>query len=337
MRKRWLLLGLLLALLAWLIWLAWPRPRPRLGVPNRVPVKEADAAVARKQAQSRAAGAWDVAVERLVRHHPGRAPEAILYLHGFGATRAEGEAVMDAVAARRRANLYYVRLPGHGTTAEDHASTDAADYRQAAADALSLTEALGERVIVVGTSTGGLLATWLAATWPDRVDALVLASPLFDFAQPWISPLLHSRGGPTVARWLLGEERDAGWEDARKVEGYDERWLITQRFDALVKLEELRRSIAQEELYARVRAPVLLLYYYAHAQRQDATVSVPSMRAAFARMGEHPASREVSIADGNHILMSAWVRTDKAAVRAAVEAFLFDALGPAAAGTAPAD
>ncbi|MEO1224073.1 MAG: hypothetical protein AAFX92_07575, partial [Pseudomonadota bacterium] len=45
----------------------------------------------------------------------------LLYIHGFGASRGEGEYVFDRVAEKYRANTYYMRLPGHGTNKEDHA------------------------------------------------------------------------------------------------------------------------------------------------------------------------------------------------------------------------
>jgi len=117
----------------------------------------------------------------------------VLYLHGFGASRGEGEWVADRVAAARGANLYYVRLPGHGTNPDDHASHGFEEYLDTAEDAFRMTETLGDRVILMGTSTGGLIATWLAARHPERVRALVLASPLYGFRDP-MSALLTMPG-----------------------------------------------------------------------------------------------------------------------------------------------
>src|SRR5690606_3621994 len=59
--------------------------------------------------------------ERLIRYGD-KTPIAFLYIHGFGASRAEGEMVMDEIAARYKANTFYLRLPGHGTDMDDHAS-----------------------------------------------------------------------------------------------------------------------------------------------------------------------------------------------------------------------
>ena len=39
-------------------------------------------------------------------------------------------------------------------------------------------------LLVIATSTGATLALWAAATYPDQIDALILSSPLIDFADP---------------------------------------------------------------------------------------------------------------------------------------------------------
>ena len=294
-------------------------------------VEDVEAFVAARHAEGRAAGAWEVAEERLVRHSPGKTPVAFLYIHGFGATRGEGELVMDQLAEERGANLYYMRLPGHGTSLEDHAAATATQYLDSVTAALGLAEALGDKVVVVGTSTGGLLATWLAGTYPDAVDALVVASPLYAFADPVATPLIRARGGPLVARLLYGEVRDCGWEHPDKVEGYDERWLLKQSYDALIPLEQLRAEGSRPELLEAVKAPTLGLVHYASETEHDDVISVPAVREAFGRLGgEDPpeATRLVEIKDAHHVLMSAYVRTDKEAVFGAIRGFLDEVIGP---------
>ena len=59
-----------------------------------------------------------------------------------------------------------------------------------ALEALRVGRALGDRVILVGVSTGAALCTWLAATEAgDDVAALVLVSPCFGLGHP-LYPLL---------------------------------------------------------------------------------------------------------------------------------------------------
>ena len=326
-----LLLG---GLMGTAVWGLRTRPLPDLTTPIGPTPADPEAWVAARVSAGEALGVWPQASERLVRHHPGRAPVALLYIHGFGASRAEGEAVVDALAEAWGANALYLRLPGHGIDAEAHAETTPADYARAVTDALRVMPALGEQVVVMGGSTGGLLATWAAANHPERVDALVLASPFFAFVDPLAQHLLPRVMALPLLHALYGEERWAGWSEdpeRRKQDGYDDHWLIDQKYRALIALEDTRRAIAQPGVLARVQAPVLLLHYFKDEAHQDGVVGVPAMRAAFDAMNggsPRPESRLVPIEDGNHILMSRYVRTDKDAIMAACRDFLTATLGP---------
>jgi len=300
----------------WGPWLAdasgW---RPQAQLP---PIDDPDAFAAERRAQSRADGVWDTALERLDRTVDGRAPWGIAFLHGFGASRGEGEAILEPLTRELGANTWYARLPGHGRTPEAHATAPAEDYLRVAAEALAMAEAIGERVLLVGSSTGGLLATWLAATWPDKVHALVLSSPFYAFADP-ATLVLRLPFGLDAVEWAYGEDRDASFDDPRVSDGYDTAWLTAQRTRAVGHLERLRGWLARDEAYAAITAPVLLLYH-----PDDDVVSVDAMHHAFARMPPHPCSRFVPIQDGNHVLLSAHVKTDKAAVHEALDRFIED-------------
>lgn len=271
---------------------------------------------------------------RLVRHTPGKSAVAFLYLHGFGASRAEGEAVMDPLAEELNANLLYGLLPGHGTDDPDyHALPGPREYLQMTAQALHEARQLGDHLVVVGSSTGGLLATWLAAEHPDQVEALILASPFFEFRDP-MARLLDTRLGPILVPMVQGPDRYAGWtvnpDNRVQQPGYDAHWTTHQRTSALFGLADLRRHIATPETFARVRAPALILAYEADEEHQDTVVSVHAMRAALGLFGgaagSHPASRLVKIADGNHILTSAYVRTDKDTINKEIRSFLGEVL-----------
>lgn len=338
------LLGGLMGAAAWGL-----RTRPLVALPAGPvePVPDAESWVSARIAEGERLGVWPQATERLVRRQPGRAPVALLYIHGFGASRAEGEAVVDALATRWDANTLYLRLPGHGIDAEAHAATTPGDYAAAVSDALGVMPALGEKIVLIGGSTGGLLATWAAATHPEHVDALVLASPFYAFVDPLAQNLLPRVVAIHLLHALYGEDRWAGWSDdpeGRKQEGYEDHWLIDQKYQALIALEDTRRAIARRAVYEQVEVPVLLLHHFRDEANQDDVVSVPAMRAAFTAMNggrPHPKSRLAPIEDGNHILMSRYVRTDKDAVMSACTRFLTAVIGPeadaAAAGRPPPD
>ena len=85
-------------------------------------------------------------------------PYSVLYLHGFSATRQETAPLAEIVATRLGANLYETRLTGHGREREPLTGVRAEDWLQDAVEALTIAASLGERVIVIGTSTGATLA-----------------------------------------------------------------------------------------------------------------------------------------------------------------------------------
>lgn len=290
-------------------------------VPPSVRAESFEAFYERRLALSAAEGVSPGNAERLVRRTSGRAPVAILYVHGFGASRAEGEAVVDAVAETLGANVYYLRLPGHGGGPDAHAAATATDYLDVVDEAVAHMRLLGDTVVVVGCSTGGLLAAWAAARRPPDVDALVLASPLFGFKSP-LAFLAGTPAGMAFIELVEGRDRDASWKsdpDRRKQPGYEAHWLVRQRWRALGALHELVRRCATEATYRAVRVPTLLLY-----TEKDAVVDVPSMKDAFARFTPHARSRAVAVEDGSHVLLSRFVRTDKPLVTRTLVEFVRD-------------
>lgn len=143
---------------------------------------------------------------------PGRrTPLAVVYVHGFTATSEEIRPVPDRVAAALGANLHFARLRGHGL-ADDGADLGRAtpdDWLDDLAEALAIGRTVGERVILIGTSTGGSLAV-LAAADPalsKGLAGLVLVSPNFRQKAAGTGLLTLPFGG-LLAELLLGPMRD---------------------------------------------------------------------------------------------------------------------------------
>ena len=139
---------------------------------------------------------------------PARTPASLVYLHGFSADRHEIEPVVSLLGASLGANVYFTRLTGHGRDGAAMEAATAADWLDDTAEAVAVGAAIGERVVVIGTSTGGTLASW-AAMRPEshgRIDALVLVSPNFQPKDRSSRVLLYPWGG-TLARLLVGPER----------------------------------------------------------------------------------------------------------------------------------
>lgn len=268
--------------------------------------------------------------ERFVRITPGKSNLAILFIHGFGGSRAEGEMVVDRVSRKYRANTYYLRLPGHGTTKEDHASVEFEDYMNTVEEAFSMMHMIGEKIVIIGSSTGGTLATWLASKYPDKVHAIILASPFYDFHDP-VTRILDIPGGLALGKLAFGENRNADNTSPRKQPGYNDYWLTDQKYDALGALNKLQNFVNRDEIYRKITAPSLIFFYYKNEEQKDEVVSIDTILEALHKFGTlgtpdgkiHPSpyNRAVAVADGNHILLSKYVKTDKNLILREIDSF----------------
>ena len=137
-----------------------------------------------------------------------RTPLAIVYIHGFSASKGEVRPLPDKVAAALGANLFYTRLTGHGQDGAAMAQGSVNAWINDYAEAIAIGRAVGKKVVVIGTSTGASLATF-AASQPDLakdVAAIVAISPNYGLKAGG-SDLLTLPGGGQLAQLLIGKER----------------------------------------------------------------------------------------------------------------------------------
>lgn len=203
-------------------------------------------------------------------------PLSILYLHGFSAGPAEIRPVPDDVARALGANLVFARLSGHGRDGAAMAEPRAGDWLEDTALFLEVARAVGERVIVIGTSTGGTLAAW-AMTEPDMardVAGVVFVAPNFALANP-AGVLLewpYARAwGPLVA----GAERS--FEPMN--DGQAAHWTTRYPIGAAVTLGTLLREMRGRDL-GQAMQPALVVFSDA-----DQVVSAQATRDAMSGWG----------------------------------------------------
>jgi len=146
--------------------------------------------------------------KRIVWQDPGvRSKFAVVYLHGFSATRQETAPLAGQVAAALNANLFETRLAGHGREESKLLDVTAEDWLEDVAEALAVGARIGEQVIVIGTSTGGTLA--LAMSQHEAAAAVshfVLISPNIqpsDETAKWAT----RPAGRLIARLFVGPTR----------------------------------------------------------------------------------------------------------------------------------
>lgn len=178
----------------------------------------------------------------------------------------------------------------------------AENYWESAKQALAVGKRLGDKVILMGTSTGASQALQLAAAYPDDIAALVLFSPNIAINDPnaWI---LNNHWGLQIARLVKGSKYNNP-EDTRAI--YKQYWNSPYRLEAAVALEEMLETSMNKELFAKIKQPVLMLYYYKDEDQRDDVVKVSAMKEMFEQLAT-PANQKKAIAvpnAGNHVLGS---------------------------------
>jgi pimeloyl-ACP methyl ester carboxylesterase len=96
----------------------------------------------------------------------------LLLLHGWGVSSELFDPVLDALQQGRR--LIVPDLPGFGATAEPDTSWSVHDY---AAWCIALLDRLGVQTCdLIGHSNGGRIGIVMAATYPGRIERMVLTA-----------------------------------------------------------------------------------------------------------------------------------------------------------------
>lgn len=249
---------------------------------------------------------------------------AIVYLHGFSASQAEGEPVHRTIAKEFGCNLYLARLAEHGIdTSEPMLNLTPDKYWESAKQALAIGRQLGNKVILMGTSTGGTLALQLAAVYHD-VYALVLLSPNIAIDDPnaW---LLNNPWGLQIARLVKGSHYIES-DDKRDL--YKKYWTWKYRIEAAVSLEELLETSMNKNTFQKVTQPTLVLYYYKDPVLRDSTVKVSAIQEMFKELGTASSlKKEVAMPNtGNHVIGSYIKSRDVKGVEWEIENFLSNVL-----------
>ena len=157
-----------------------------------------------------------------------KTPLSIVYIHGFSASKGEIRPLPDEVAEQLDANLFYTRLTGHGEDGAAMADGSVNAWINDYEEALAIGRAIGDKVIVISTSTGGSLATW-AATQPgasDGVAAIAFISPNFG-VQASGAEILTMPWGKQIAELVAGTERSFVPRNALHEKFWTTRYPIT--------------------------------------------------------------------------------------------------------------
>jgi esterase/lipase len=243
---------------------------------------------------------------------------AVVYLHGFSASQEEGDPLHWEFAQKFGCNLYLARLAEHGVdTINPLANFTAENIWNTALQAYAIGKQLGNKVILMSTSTGGTLALMLCAAFPEIAGSILLSPNIaINDANAW---MLNNHWGLQIAHLVLGKQRTV--EDTTAI--YAQYWNYRYSTNSLVQLEELLETTMKNSTFKKINQPTLLLYYFKDEKNQDPVVKVSAMKRMFNQLST-PGNlkKQVAIPEaGNHVIGSYIKSKDLPAVKTEVERF----------------
>lgn len=327
MKKVFLIIGLLLLVIA-VGYVAGPRPDAKLPT-GTIPTVTSDltaidAEVARYEANFKlkpnnaAHIVWADSTKKQ------KTPYSFVYIHGFSASWGEGSPVNTNIAKLFGSNLYLARTAGHGLDSPD-AMVDLtpADYIESAERALAIGKTLGDKVIVIGTSMGGMLTLYLASRHPE-IAGIVLYSPCIEVADP-SAKLLTGPWGQQILDQVMPDKHVHNKDMAAVRKKY---WYDQYHSNGIITLQTVLDKYATPETFAAVKQPAFLGYYYRDEEHQDPTVSVAAMLKMYDALGTPAGEKRKEVfpdADA-HVIASDLTTKSWPAVQAATVKFLTDVM-----------
>lgn len=210
---------------------------------------------------------------------------AIVYLHGFRASHPEGDPVHKKIADQLGAHLYLSRLEEHGIRSPNPLrNLTEQKLIDSARFSFAVGRRLGRKVILMGTSTGGSLALFLAATSPFRenINNLILYSPLIRFY----------RIKQKLVQWSLSRKvlsiipgKSYSIEESAATKAEERIWNTSYALQGALALGKFIDQYMRPPTYKKVQCPVFTGYYYKNRQLQDKVVSVKAIKNMMQKLG----------------------------------------------------
>ena len=226
---------------------------------------------------------------------PKKTNLSVVYLHGFSGSSQDGFPVHINIAQKLNSNIYLPRLFAHGLkSGEPLIEYTGEKYLDSAREALAIGKKIGEKVILMCTSTGCTAALTLAANHPE-VAALVMYAPNIRITHP-LDFVATLPWGLYIVRIVKGSKYHYitnTWEDKEKY------WTTKYRLEAPVEMQMLLETAMNKNIFRKVKVPTFSGFYYKNEIEQDDVVSVEAMRSMFKQLGtEDSLKLEIAFEDG---------------------------------------
>jgi len=213
---------------------------------------------------------------------------SMLFLHGFSASPMAGDPVILDIAKRYGCNLYLPLLAGHGIDdIESFKDLTPKALIESAKEAIAIAQKLGDKVIILSSSTGSTLANYLAAHNPDLVEAMLMYSPNLDINDS-SSKLLTYPWGLQIARKIMGGNHRSFTLNR----GGEQYWTTKYRLEGVVCLRSLINKTMTKETFEKLKMSIFCAYWYENEDKRDMIISIDAIHQFFNQISTPTALQE---------------------------------------------
>ena len=198
---------------------------------------------------------------------------SLVYVHGFSASRHEVSPLLENISQKLSANIYFTRLTGHARSNDAMGEITLNAMLNDIVEALEIGKRIGEKVILVGNSTGSTLITWLIEYKNiDQIAGVVLLSPNYGLKDPksvlltlpWAKHFLPVFEGKTYS-FVPDNEIQKNY------------WTYEYPIQALFPMMALVK-LTNELAFEKINVPVLMMY-----SKEDGVVDIVKIKEVFGR------------------------------------------------------
>ncbi len=198
---------------------------------------------------------------------------AILYLHGYSASHGECQPILKNLADRYNANSYWHRSPKAGRSDPDILKDlTPKELIDSAKEAIAIAKSIGNKLIIVSTSTGSTLATYLAAH-DASIHAMIMTGPNFDLYDS-NSHLMTKPWGKFLLEKIVGGKHRT-WSTSSAAQKY---WTTKNRIEGLICLRNLLDQTMTEEVFKKINLPLFIGYYFKNEKEKDEIISIDAIK-----------------------------------------------------------
>lgn len=247
---------------------------------------------------------------------------AVVFLHGFSASPMEGNPTAYELAKHLNANLYIPLLADHGRKLgeENFLNLTPKALIESAKQAIAVANAIGEKVIVISSSTGGTLSSYLAAHNPTKIHAQIMCSPNIQIAKAG-TDMLIGPWGLQIARMIFGGKNRSYTLDEAEAMNY---WTHRYRLEGVQCLASLVKMTMTDEAFAKINQPTFVAYYYKDENNKDEVVSIPAMHDFINKINTPKSQQKIEAYGevGAHVMTSKFQSKDRSRLKTDIFKFV---------------